>query len=47
MPEEILKLTGKAARAFLEYDERELTADEKMSLKKARQYYEEHCDLDA
>jgi hypothetical protein len=45
MTEEILKLSGKAADAFLEYDRRELTSDEKISLKKARQYYKEHCDF--
>lgn len=45
MPDEILKLSGKAAKAFLDYDKRELTTDEKTSLKKARQYYKEHCDF--
>jgi hypothetical protein len=45
MSDEVLKLSGKAAKAFLDYDKRELTADEKESLKKAREYYKEHCDF--
>jgi len=45
MVEDVLKLSGKAAKAFLEYDRRELTADEKTYLKKARQYYEKHGDF--
>jgi len=39
MEEEILKLKGKAAEAFLEYDSRNLTAKEQRRIKKARKYY--------
>lgn len=43
MTSEILKLKGEAAKAFLEYDRRELTVEEKDSLQKAREYYKAHC----
>ncbi|MDE2589812.1 MAG: hypothetical protein KGL95_09140 [Patescibacteria group bacterium] len=43
MTEEILKLHGKEAKAFLEYDSRELTEEEKRSLEKARNYYNTKC----
>lgn len=43
MVEEILKLKGKAAKAFLEYDSRKLTAKEQMRIKEARKYYLDHC----
>ncbi|MHB8603429.1 MAG: hypothetical protein ACYC6W_12240 [Nitrosotalea sp.] len=43
MTEEILKLQGKEAKAFLEYDARELTVEEKISLQAARQYYNSKC----
>jgi hypothetical protein len=43
MTEEILKLQGKEAKAFLEYDVRELTVEEKTSLQKAHQYYISKC----
>lgn len=42
---EVLRLSGKAAKAFLEYDQRDLTEDEKQALKKAHEYYKEHCDF--
>ncbi|MDE1813941.1 MAG: hypothetical protein KGH87_02450 [Thaumarchaeota archaeon] len=43
MTEEVLKLEGKEAKAFLEYDSRELTVEEKDSLQKAREYYNSKC----
>jgi hypothetical protein len=43
MAEEILKLKGKAAKAFLEYDSRKLTAKEQKRIKEARKYYLAHC----
>lgn len=43
MTEEILKLHGKEAKAFLKYDSRELTKEEKTSLEKARSYYNSKC----
>ena len=43
MAEEILKLHGKEAQAFLDYDSRELTPEEKTSLNKARNYYNDKC----
>ncbi|SMH71282.1 hypothetical protein [Candidatus Nitrosotalea okcheonensis] len=43
MAEEILTLEGDDAKAFLEYDSRELTAEEKATLKKAREYYLSKC----
>lgn len=43
MEEEILKLKGKAAKAFLEYDSRELSTKEKKENKKAHEYYKDHC----
>ena len=44
MEEEILKLKGKAADAFLVYDRKTLSPKEKSSIKKAREYYLKHCD---
>jgi hypothetical protein len=41
--EEILKLKGKAVKAFLEYDSRNLSKKEKESNKKAHEYYLKHC----
>jgi hypothetical protein len=43
MIEEVLKLKGKAAKRFLEYDSRELSKEEKLENKKAHQYYLKHC----
>lgn len=43
MTEDILKLKGKEAEAFLEYDSKELTTERKQFLEKARQYYKDHC----
>ena len=43
MAEEILKLHGEEAKAFLEYDSRDLTKEEKASLEKARDYYNTKC----
>ena len=43
MSEEILKLKGKAADAFLRYDSKKLTTKEKRENKKAHEYYQEHC----
>ncbi len=38
-----LHLEGKAAEEFLKYDQRELTKEEKKSLKEAVAYYLKHC----
>lgn len=43
MTEEVLKLEGKEAKAFLEYNARELTVEEKKLLQKAREYYNSKC----
>jgi len=43
MVEEILKLKGKAAEAFLKYDSRKLTTKEQKRIKEAREYYLSHC----
>lgn len=43
MVEEVLKLKGKAAKAFLEYDSRKLTPKEQKRIKEAREYYISHC----
>lgn len=43
MTEEILKLRGKEAKKFLEDDRRELTKEEKQSLRSALKYYKAHC----
>lgn len=43
MPDEVLKLKGRAADAFLKYDSRELSEKEKNENKKALQYYLRHC----
>ena len=43
MVEEILKLKGKAAKEFLQYDSRKLTAKEQQRIKEARKYYLDHC----
>lgn len=43
MVEEILKLKGKAAKAFLEYDSRKFTVKEQKRIKEARRYYLAHC----
>lgn len=43
MTEEVLKLEGEAAKEFLEYDSRELTVEEKETLKKALEYYNSKC----
>lgn len=43
MVEEILKLKGKAAEAFLKYDSRKLTDKEQKRIKEARKYYLSHC----
>ncbi|MBI3639319.1 MAG: hypothetical protein HY223_03295 [Thaumarchaeota archaeon] len=44
MTEEILKLQGKEAEAFLEYDSQELTPERKLFLEEARKYYKKHCN---
>lgn len=43
MTEEILKLQGKEAKVFLDYDSRDLTKEEKTTLEKARNYYNTKC----
>jgi hypothetical protein len=43
MTDDALILEGEAAKAFLEYDSRDLTEEEKESLKKAREYYKSKC----
>ncbi len=42
MADEVLKLKGKAADAFLEYDSRKLSKREKNDNKKAHDYYLKH-----
>ena len=44
MTEEILKLKGKDAKAFLDYDSKSLSVKEKESIQEALEYYENHCD---
>ena len=44
MTEEILKLKGKDAKAFLSYDSKSLSVNEKKSIQEALEYYENHCD---
>ena len=44
MTEEILKLKGKDAKAFLSYDSKSLSLKEKKSIQEALEYYENHCD---
>lgn len=43
MVEEVLRLKGKAADAFLEYDSRKLSKKEIDDNKKAHDYYLKHC----
>ncbi|MHB8547495.1 MAG: hypothetical protein ACYDAJ_12100 [Nitrosotalea sp.] len=43
MTEDVLVLEGKAAKEFLEYDKRELSEDEKRSLKEAYEIYKKYC----
>ena len=44
MTEEILKLKGTDAKAFLSYDSKSLSAKEKKSIQDALEYYQNHCD---
>jgi len=41
--DEILKLKGEAADAFLKYDSKKLTDDEKRRNKRSYSYYLNHC----
>ncbi|MGH2611954.1 MAG: hypothetical protein ACRDFB_02765 [Rhabdochlamydiaceae bacterium] len=43
MTEDILKLKGKDAKAFLKYDSTELTPERKVFLEDTRKYYKAHC----
>ncbi|MDE1862953.1 MAG: hypothetical protein KGI33_08585 [Thaumarchaeota archaeon] len=43
MVEEVLRLKGKAADAFLKYDSRKLSKKEIDYNKKAHDYYLKHC----
>ncbi|MDE1767060.1 MAG: hypothetical protein KGI27_12440 [Thaumarchaeota archaeon] len=45
MSEDILVLEGEAAKDFLEYDQRELTEDEKKTLREAREIYKKYCKV--
>ena len=40
---EVLELEGTEVDEFLEYDQRELTSDEKKSLKEADAFYNTQC----
>lgn len=42
MSEEVLRLKGKSAEAFLKYDSRKLSKKERSENKKAHQYYLKH-----
>lgn len=42
MAEEVLRLKGKDAEAFLKYDSRKLSKKERAENKKAHQYYLKH-----
>ena len=42
MVEEVLKLRGRAAEAFLKYDSRKLSKKERAENKKAHEYYIRH-----
>jgi hypothetical protein len=43
MTEKVPTLSGKAAENFWKYDSRELTMEEKKSLKEAHEFYKKHC----
>lgn len=43
MNEKTLTLEGKDVEQFLEYDQRELSVDEKKTLKEAHDFYKNHC----
>lgn len=43
MTDKVLTLEGKEVEQFLEYDQRELSEDEKRSLKEAHEFYKKHC----
>lgn len=45
MSEDILVLEGEAAKDFLEYDQQELTEDEKKSLREAYEIYKKYCKV--
>lgn len=43
MTEKVPVLEGKDAEEFIEYDSRDLTTEEKESLKKAYEFYKSRC----